>query len=46
MNNKVIGLMKDEFCGKMMTKFVELRPKAFSYLTDNGGGVIKASVKQ
>ena len=26
-NNKVIGLMKDELGGKMMTQFVAMRPK-------------------
>ena len=27
--------MKDELSGKMMTKFVGLRAKTYSYLTDN-----------
>ena len=35
--NKVIGLMKDELGGKIMAKFVTLRPKKYSYLTDDGG---------
>ena len=35
-NKKVIGLMKDELGGKIITKFVTLRPKTFSYLTDDG----------
>ena len=35
-NKKVIGLMKDGLGGNIMTKFVALRPKAYSYLTDDG----------
>ena len=35
-NKKVIGLMKDELGGKIITEFVTLRPKTFSYFTDDG----------
>ena len=35
MNKKVIGLMKDELGGEIKTEFVALRPKTYSYLTDD-----------
>ena len=35
-NKKVIGLMKNELGGKIITEFVTLRPKTYSYLTDDG----------
>ena len=34
-NKKVIGLMKDELVGGIITEFVALRPKTYSYLTDD-----------
>ena len=34
-NKKVIGLMKDELGGDIITEFVALRPKAYSYITNN-----------
>ena len=34
-NKKVIGLIKDELVGKIMTEFVALRPNNYSYLTDD-----------
>ena len=35
-NKKVIGLMKDELGGNIMTEFVALEPKTYSLLTEDG----------
>ena len=34
-NKNVIVLMKDELGGKIITEFVALRPRTYSYLTDD-----------
>ena len=45
-NKKVIGLMKDELSGKIITEFVTLRPKTYSFLTDDGKEDKKAKGKK
>ena len=35
-NKKVIGLMKDKLGGKIIMEFVTLRPKTYSFLTEDG----------
>ena len=41
MNRKVIGLVKDGLVAKIITEFVALRPKTYSYLTDAEMNVTK-----
>ena len=43
-NKKVIGLMKNELSGGIITEFVALRPKTYSYMTDEFIEMKKAKV--
>ena len=42
MNKNVIGLIKNEIGGKIITEFVVLKPKTYSYLTDDDKNLKKA----
>ena len=42
---KVIGLIKDELRGKIMTEFGALRPETYSYIMDDGNSNKKAKGK-
>ena len=41
-SKEVIGLIKDDLGQKIMREFIELRPKKYFYLLDDGGGNKKA----
>ena len=49
-NKKVIGMIKDELGGRIMKEFIGLRPKCYSYLTEDGNvdkkakGMIKKEI--
>ena len=41
-NKKVLGKMKDECCGRLITEYVGLRPKMYSILEDSEKNIRKA----
>ena len=51
-NKKVIGVIKDNLGGKLLTEFIGLRAKTFSYLTDDNSeekkvkGTKKCAIKR
>ena len=45
-NKTVIRLMKDELRGRIMTKFVGLRAKTYSYLIDDGSVTEKQKAQE
>ena len=45
-NKKLTGIMKDELSEKILTKFVGLRPKTYSYLIGEGNEDKKAKGKK
>ena len=50
-NRNVTGLMKDDLGGKIVTKFVRLRAKTYSYLIDGsqdkkGNGTKNCAIKK
>ena len=46
MNKKVTGLMKDELVGKVLIKFLALRPKTYHHLTNDDNNVKKPKEQQ